>query len=75
MQEFEDTEERLKEAEKRIEDVRSSSNDIDYDGIEDLTSSILFSASFNLSSVSSNSCINSLLGLMRLYKMKFLFQA
>ena len=36
MQEFEDTEERLKEAEKRIEDVRSSANDIDYDGIDDL---------------------------------------
>jgi len=36
LEEFEDTEQKLKQAEKTIEDVKLSTKDIDYDGIEDL---------------------------------------
>ena len=36
LQEFEDTEQKLKDAEKRIEDVRNAADEIDYQGIEDL---------------------------------------
>lgn len=59
MQEFEDTEERLKEAEKRIEDVRSSANDIDYDGIEDLENELDRITALNQSVNTLNSSLES----------------
>lgn len=36
LQEFEDTEEKLKNAEKRIQDVKTAAEGIDYEGIDDL---------------------------------------
>ena len=59
MQEFEDTEERLKEAEKRIEDVRASTNDIDYDGIDDLENELDRITALNQSVNTLNSSLES----------------
>ena len=36
LQEFEDTEEKLRNAEKKIQDVKTAAEGIDYDGIDDL---------------------------------------
>ena len=66
MQEFEDTEERLKEAEKRIEDVRSSANDIDYDGIEDLENELDRITALNQSVNTLNSSLESKLKTARM---------
>ena len=49
----------MKEAEKRIEDVRASTNDIDYDGIDDLENELDRITALNQSVNTLNSSLES----------------
>ena len=66
LQEFEDTEQKLKDAEKRIEDVRSTAEGIDYQGIEDLDNELDRLTALNQSVETLNNSLDSKLKTARI---------
>ena len=66
LQEFEETEESLKDAERKIEEVRISANNVDYDGIEDLENELDRLTALNQSVNTLNNSLESKLKTARL---------
>ena len=66
LNEFEDTEQKLKDAEKRIEDVRSTAEGIDYQGIEDLDNELDRLTALNQSVETLNNSLDSKLKTARI---------
>ena len=66
LQEFEDTEKKLKDAERRIEDVRNTADEIDYQGIEDLDNELDRLTALNQSVETLNNSLDSKLKTARI---------
>ena len=66
LQEFDDTEQKLKDAERRIEEVRSAADEIDYQGIDDLDNELDRLTALNQSVETLNNSLDSKLKTARI---------